>query len=203
MKNIDTNTLSEAQTNGAYPIELVSIELDINDSSKNLYLNTGYKDILYNGNIYTPGSRVLGFSAVEETQDIKTNSITVQLNGVPTTIIQALEATNVKPIGGRVTIYQSFFDEDLGSVIQDTSNQPAIYQKWQGIIYSFSTTEENENSNRIKINIECKNILIAILDTKSGRFTSQSSFQQINSTDTSMEFVPGIINFNPQFGKDN
>jgi hypothetical protein len=151
MKNIDTNTLSEAQTNGAYPIELVSIELDINDSTKNLYLNTGYKDILYNGNIYTPGSRVLGFSAIEETQDIKTNSITVQLNGVPTTIIQALEATGVKPIGGRVTIYQSFFDEDLGSVIQDTSNQPAVYQKWQGIIYSFSTTEENENSNRIKI----------------------------------------------------
>ena len=207
---LDPTTIAEASRNGAYPIELLSIELSDSDADRNLYMNTGYASVDFdNGRglgsqSYMPGSRVLGFTAIEETQDIKTNSITIELNGIPTNIIQKLEATGVRPIGGIVTIYQSFWDAENGIVLHTTGTNPtpAIYQKWQGIVYSFATTEENQNSGDVKINIECKNILSAILDTKSGRYTSNTSFQQFNSTDTSMEFVPSVVNFNPQFGAD-
>jgi len=193
MKTIDSTTLTELNNKVNFPIQLVSFEISTNNV-QNLYLNTGYKDITYNGNVYSPGATVLGFSPVEETTDVKTNSVNIDFNGVPNTIIAALES--VQPIGGKVTIYQAFWNETTQNI------EGQIYQKWKGIISSFSTTEENQLDGFVKISVECKNIVGAILNTKSGRFTSKSSFQQFDSADLSMEFVASLVDFNPAFGKE-
>lgn len=193
VKSIDSTTLAEVSNTKTYPIQLIKFQVTA-DNNDSLFLNTGYTNITYNGDTYLPGSNIIGLSAVEETKDVKTNSVTIQLNGLPNTIIAALE--NVNAIGGIVTIYQAFWNDENGAI------EGQVYQKWQGIINSHSVDEENTNEGDVNISIECKNIVGALLDTKSGRFTSDSSFKQYTSNDASMEFVVSMVNFNPRFGAE-
>ena len=165
VKSIDSTTLAEVSNTKTYPIQLIKFQVTA-DNNDSLFLNTGYTNITYNGDTYLPGSNIIGLSAVEETKDVKTNSVTIQLNGLPNTIIAALE--NVNAIGGIVTIYQAFWNDENGAI------EGQVYQKWQGIINSHSVDEENTNEGDVNISIECKNIVGALLDTKSGRFTSDS-----------------------------
>ena len=194
MRTIDSVTLAETQSTKTYPIELVKFQVT-SDNADSLFLNTGYASVVYNSDTYLPGSNIVSLSAVEETKDVKTNAITIQLNGIPNTIIAALE--NVNAIGGIVTIYQAFWNEETGAI------QGQVYQKWQGIINSHSVDEENAKSGDVNITVECKNIVGAILNTKSGRFTSDSSFKQYTSNDASMEFVASMVDFNPRFGAED
>ena len=192
-RTIDATTLSEAQSTKTYPIQLIKFQVTSNNADS-LFLNTGYTNITYNGDTYIPGSNIISLSAVEETKDVKTNAITIKLNGIPNTIIAALE--NVNAIGGIVTIYQAFWNEETGAI------QGQVYQKWQGIINSHAVDEENVKNGDVNITVECKNIVGAILNTKSGRFTSDSSFKEYNSNDASMEFVASMVDFNPRFGAE-
>ena len=193
-RTIDSVTLAETQSTKTYPIELVKFQVT-SDNADSLFLNTGYTNITYNSDTYLPGSNIISLSAVEETKDVKTNAITIQLNGIPNTIIAALE--NVDAIGGIVTIYQAFWNEETGAI------QGQVYQKWQGIINSHAVDEENTESGNVNISVECKNIVGAILNTKSGRFTSDSSFKQYTNNDASMEFVASMVDFNPRFGAED
>lgn len=194
MRTIDSTTLAEVQSTKTYPVQLIEFQVTSNNNDS-LFLNTGYTNITYNGNTYLPGSNIISLSPVEETKDVKTNAITIKLNGIPNTIIAALE--NVNAIGGKVTIYQAFWNDDTGAI------QGQVYQKWQGIINSHAVDEENVKTGNINITVECKNIVGAILKTKSGRFTSDSSFKEYNSNDASMEFVASMVDFNPRFGAED
>jgi hypothetical protein len=194
VKAIDSTTLAEVQNRDTYPIQLIKFQVT-SDNNDSLFLNTGYTSITYNGDTYLPGSNVLSLSPVEETKDVKTNAISIQLNGIPNTIIAALE--NVNAIGGIVTIYQAFWNDETGQI------EGQIYQKWQGIINSHSVDEENTNKGDVNITVECKNIVGAILNTKSGRFTSDSSFKKFTNNDASMEFVASMVDFNPRFGAED
>ena len=193
-RTIDSVTLAEAQSTKTYPIQLVKFQVTSNNADS-LFLNTGYTSITYNGDTYIPGSNVVSLSAVDETRDVKTNAITIKLNGIPNTIIAALE--NVNAIGGIVTIFQAFWNEETGQI------QGQVYQKWQGIINSHAVDEENSETGDVNISVECKNIVGAILNTKSGRFTSDSSFNQYTTNDKSMEFVAAMVDFNPRFGAED
>ena len=194
MKSIDSTTLAEAASVKTYPINLIKFQVT-SDNNDSLFLNTGYTNITYNNDTYLPGSNIISLSAVEETKDVKTNAITIQLNGLPNTIIAALE--NVNAIGGIVTIYQAFWNDETGAI------QGQVYQKWQGIINSHSVDEENSETGNVNISIECKNIVGALLDTKSRRFTSDSSFKEYTSNNASMEFVASMVLFNPRFGAED
>ena len=193
MRSIDSTTLAEVQSTKTYPVQLIEFQVTSNNNDS-LFLNTGYTNITYNGNTYLPGSNIISLSPVEETKDVKTNAITIKLNGIPNTIIAALE--NVNAIGGKVTIYQAFWNDDTGAI------QGQVYQKWQGIINSHAVDEENVKSGDVNITVECKNIVGAILNTRSGRFTSDTSFKKFTANDASMEFVASMVDFNPRFGAE-
>ena len=193
MRSIDSTTLAEVQSTKTYPVQLIEFQVTSNNNDS-LFLNTGYTNITYNGNTYLPGSNIISLSPVEETKDVKTNAITIKLNGIPNTIIAALE--NVNAIGGIVTIYQAFWNEETGAI------QGQVYQKWQGIINSHAVDEENTKRGDVNITVECKNIVGAILNTRSGRFTSDTSFKKFTANDASMEFVASMVDFNPRFGAE-
>ncbi len=189
---------------GGYPIQFISIQPD-SDEKNSLNLNTSSKRLEFHNGVnyatYYPGAGILNLTAVEETKDVKTNQITVELNGVPNTIIPVLKKYN--GIGGIVTIYQGWMNDDSDTV-NETNSDPytGAYIKWKGVIYSHSVDEENQEFGKIKISLECKNILGTILGSTNGRFTSDSSFKKISSGDRSMEFVAAMANFNPKFGQD-
>ena len=192
-RTIDSTTLAETQSTKTYPIQLIKFQVTTNNADS-LFLNTGYTNITYNSDTYLPGSNIISLSPVEETKDVKTNAITIKLNGIPNTIIAALE--NVNAIGGKVTIYQAFWNDDTGAI------QGQVYQKWQGIINSHAVDEENTKRGDVNITVECKNIVGAILNTRSGRFTSDTSFKKFTANDASMEFVASMVDFNPRFGAE-
>ncbi len=189
---------------GGYPIQLIAIQPDSNIKNA-LHLNTSSKrlEFYYDSNYQTfyPGAGVLNLTAVEETKDVKTNQITIELNGVPNTIIPVLK--NYNGSGGIVTIWQGWMDDDSDSV-NETTEYPytGVYIKWKGVIYSHSINEENQEFGKIKISLECKNILGTILDSTNGRFTSDSSFKKTSAGDRSMEFVSAMATFNPKFGQE-
>ena len=203
-RNIDANAINELNQVVSFPVELVHFRLN-NTSLGNLFLSTSYKEFEFDGNTYTPGANVLGFSAIEETKDAKTNSINISLNGVPNDIIGALEPMVGSTIGGEVTVYQSFWDEENGTLLQKTvadGGGPEVYEKWRGIITSFSTTEENQPSGSVRINVDCRSSIGLLLDTKSGRYTSDSSIRRDFPEDRSMEFVESLVDWNPNFGAE-
>lgn len=208
MRNIDSEiqTYADAAT-GTYPVELLHINVGTNPYNfqniqydPDLYLTTCYKDIVYNGQTYIASNSLLGLSTIEETQEAKTNAVKITLNGVPNTIIGALNVVNA--IGGNVTIYQAFFDDATGDIYESPNTSKAIYQKWKGVINSHSVDEDNSNGT-VTIEVEAKNIVGTILNTKSGRFTSDTSIQRSNSGDRSAEFVAQLVDFNPFFGREN
>ncbi|MAJ22783.1 MAG: hypothetical protein CBC24_02870 [Candidatus Pelagibacter sp. TMED64] len=189
---------------GGYPIQLIAIQPD-SDIKNALHLNTSSKrlEFYYDSNYRTfyPGAGVLNLTAVEETKDVKTNQITIELNGVPNTIIPVLK--NYNGIGGIVTIWQGWMNDDSDSVNESTDYPyTGVYIKWKGVIYSHSVNEENQEFGKIKISLECKNILGTILDSTNGRFTSDSSFKKTSAGDRSMEFVSAMATFNPKFGQE-
>ena len=163
VRSISNNyTLSE----GGYPIQFISIQPD-SDIKNALHLNTSSKRLdydAYDGNgvqTYYPGAGVLNLTAVEETKDVKTNQITVELNGVPNTIIPVLKKYN--GIGGIVTIHQGWLDDDGtwaedsgGTKIDERSSNPytGVYIKWKGVIYSHSVDESNQEFGKVKISLD-------------------------------------------------
>ena len=106
-------------------------------------------------------------------------------------------------IGGIVTIYQGWMnDQDTLLSNMDTEATIGTYIKWKGVIHSHSVDEENQELGKVKISLECKNILSTIIGSTNGRFTSNSSFKRSSVGDISMEFVAAMATFNPKFGKE-
>lgn len=186
-----------------YPVQFVVVQPD-DDETNSLYLNTSYRKLtLYHdgqNRLCYPAAGVLNLTAVEETKDVKTNQITVELNGLPNTVIPILKRYD--GIGGIVTIYQGWMDDEE-ALIDETNPVKGVYIKWKGVIQSHSVSEENQEFGKIKVNLECKNILSTILGSKNGRFTSDSSFKRTSFGDRSMEFVAAMALFNPMFGKED
>ena len=191
------------KSTGGYPVQFVIVQPDENDANS-LYLNTSYKKLsLFHDGVYKtsyPSAGILSLTSIEETKDVKTNQITVELNALPNNIIPVLKRYN--GIGGIVTIYQGWMD-DTDQDLDETSPVKGVYIKWKGVIQSHSVDEENQNFGEIKVRLECKNILSTILGSKHGRFTSDSSFKRTSNNDRSMEFVAAMATFNPKFGKEN
>lgn len=193
------------QAEGGYPIQFVVVQPD-SDVKNALFLNTSSRiiteDLQGYGNVKTyPSAGILNLTAVEETKDVKTNQITIDLNGVPNTIIPLLKKYN--GIGGIVTIYQGWInDQDTLLSKMDTEATIGTYIKWKGVIHSHSVDEENQELGKVKISLECKNILSTIIGSTNGRYTSDSSFKRSSAGDRSMEFVAAMATFNPKFGKD-
>jgi hypothetical protein len=191
------------KSTGGYPVQFVIVQPDENDANS-LYLNTSYRKLsLYHNGVYKtsyPSAGILSLTSVEETKDVKTNQITVDLNALPNTIIPVLKKYN--GIGGIVTIYQGWMEEDEDAQITDSNPVKGVYIKWKGVIQSHAVSEENQEFGKVKVSLECKNILSTILGSKNGRFTSDSSFKKTSAGDRSMEFVAAMATFNPMFGKD-
>ena len=201
-RDIDINN-EVLESTGGYPVQLVKIQPDANDGNS-LRLNTSSRKINYpypSTDKWFPSAGVLEMTSVEETKDVKTNQITIVLNGIPSIALPVLKTYN--GIGGIVEIYQGWMDEDNANLAEPEYNLVKnVYLKWKGVIYSHSVDEENQEFGKVKITLECKNILGTIIGSRHGRFTSDSSFKHTTNGDRSMEFVAAMATFNPKFGQD-
>ena len=166
-----------------------SFEIDSNIGNLNLYLTNCYKNITHDYNEYIAGAGLLKLSPVEETQEVQSTSINIELSAVPITLLALIEQNKV--IGGEVNIYQCFFNTTTNLV------QGEVYHKWSGSLASYDHIEDNQMA---VINVECKSIIGALISGKNGRFTSDTSIKQFNQNDMSASYIASMVDFNPSFG---
>ena len=194
MRNLGSAVTSAVSENGVYTVDFVEIIVDETDTSMQFRLSNGFKEFTFGGNTYSPASQLLGIGSLDETSDVKTNSISITVAGIDDAIIEALGPEET--IGSIVTIYRGYVDDDTGALVATP------YNRWKGVLNNYNFEESNERDGTITVTIDCKNIVAALLESTGGRFTSLSSFQQENPSDMSMEFVAGLAEWNPRFGAE-
>lgn len=87
-----------------------------------LYLDTGtirmtdaFRDVIWGGNTYLSAGRLLDFSGVEETADMKVTQATVQLSGVDQMLISVFLSNAY--IDRRLVIRKAFFDGSMQMLV--------------------------------------------------------------------------------------
>ena len=193
--SLDSATVQAVNENGLYPIDFVSIIVDENVTEHQLYLSNGYKQFTFDGNTYLPTHELIDISSIDHTLDVRSNAIQITLGAVNDAAVQTIAGLQV--VGSPVTIYRGYVDEDTGDLVSDP------YNRWSGLITNYGFTEDNQRNGTVTFQIDCRNIVVALLERTYGRFTSIPGFQRYNSNDQSMEFVASLVDWNPRFGAES
>ena len=188
-----------------WPVDFVKIEVDPSDNAKTIRLTNHYHDIIVAGDgTYAAAGEFINFGDVADNLEVKDNTLDISLSGVEDTFTAVVLGNPIE--GSLVTVSRGFYDEDTGVLfgVTTTGSETAqpIFNRWSGRINNYSITDDYNftDEDKITISISCKSLLTTLLTKVAGRYTSPQGFQQFNSTDLSMEFVPSLQTFNPNFG---
>lgn len=136
-------------------------------------------------------------------RDIKStaNETTVTLVGIDTSMLGWVLGQNVK--GSAIQMWHGFFDTN-GALIT-TGGSGGLYQFFDGIITSFSISEQWMEEVRMyvgTITVAASSIQLILQNRIAGRYTNNNSWQFFSPGDTSMNRVSFIETINYQFGKN-
>lgn len=190
---LNTEAMSSDVT---YPLDFIDIIVDQEDTEKNLFLTNHYKDLTVISKNYKAAGELIGFEGVSDDIEVKDNDINLSLSGVNQTFTAVVLSNPVE--GSLIRLYRGFWDKQQGVLVD------APYLRWSGLVNSLSIGDDYTGNyeDSIIINVSCKSTLTSLLERTNGRYTSISSFQVNHSNDTSMEFVPAMGDYNPQFGRE-
>lgn len=113
MANRDMSAQVQAEAGLAknQPIHLFRADLD----SGTAFLTDAYRAVVWNGDTYTAGGHMLGFSAIKETSRAQVSEVSCQLSGVDQTLIAIFLADDY--LDRRLRIYKTFLNSD-GSAME-------------------------------------------------------------------------------------
>ena len=199
MSNIISSTILNQLANKSshWLIDFVEIKMDDNDTSKQLRICSHFTNLDVDGETYIAAGQLMEIGSTSDNIEATDHSLTIGLSGIDGSVTSAV--LNSRVPGSEVNIYRGFFDEDTG-VLHDTP-----YLVWSGLASSYSITDtlNHDNEDSISVQLECKSLLSAIMDRQSGLYTSVSSYQTLDSSDKSMEFVAGLTDKRFNFGKED
>ena len=196
MRSLGTNNDGEL-SKVSWPVELVKMVVDSSDPDGTLRLTNHFHDIKVGTEVYKASGEFLGFGSLKEDLDAKDSVVSVSLSGVQSTVTQVVLANPLA--GSLIEIYRGFYDEDVGTLVQDP------YLQWAGHVNNFTISDDYNSSDQdtVTISVDCKSLLTTFLGKQSGIFTSLPGYQKHYSSDTSMEFVAGLSDRNWQFGRED
>lgn len=177
-KNISAANLAAAAGIGSYAVDFVEIDVNPEIETEILRLSTLYRDVEFGGNTYLGSGHLLTIGAIDESLDVKQNSINVTLAGLDPSIIALI--SNTPFLGSAVTISRGYWDDTLGRLV-DTP-----FTLWRGIANDYTTSYGGDTGqeNSVAIMVSCKNLMISILEAENGRFTSPASFRRVDQAFT-------------------
>lgn len=148
-----------------------------------LYLTDNFNNIEYDSvtapdsgtNTYSAAGTLLTFGATTETTQIRVNSISVNLSGVDTAILDDLINYNI--VNKRIVIYRSFFDGD-------TFDSNRTFQIFDGLIRNWALNEEDDSST-VSVSVATH---WANFEQKQNRFTNTSSQRATKRYNSSVRF---------------
>ena len=197
MLNLSTANLAAIASEMPWPVDFVEMVLDKNNASKTIRLTNHYHNVEISGNTYLAAGSFLGFTDITEGLEAKDNSVDIQLSGVDVSITASVLAESIE--GSNVSILRGYYDDSTGQLVDPP------FLRWSGRANNYSIQDDYNftDQDAISITVSCKSLLSTLMSKKSGRFTSPQSFAKKNPGDKSMEFVPSLATFSPNFGKED
>ena len=195
MLNLSEANRTAIASDTPWPVDF--LEIVVNGTSGGTVLLTNhFHEIIVDGKKYLAAGQFLNFSDIADNLEVKDNTLDVSLSGVDSSVTSLVLANPVE--GSLVTVSRGFYIENSGQLAD------GIYQRWSGRVNNYSITDDYNFSDddKIVISLSCKSLLTTIIAKVSGRYTSPQGYQQFDSTDKSMEFVPSLPTFNPHFGAE-
>lgn len=186
------------QQTGSYGVDFV--EMILEDGAA-LRFSSLYRDVSFNNFddsdvTFQAAGHLLNLSDIKDELDVRQNSINISLSGLNPTLIASI--TEEGFFGSHINIYRGYWNENTGALYADP------FLVWRGIANNYATSFGGNlgQDNSLTVTVSAKNLVIAILDSNNGRYTSVSSFQSDTSGDRSMDFVANLTSFNPNFGRE-
>lgn len=139
------------------PFLLVKLAFDSGD----LNLWTGYGDLSWGGDTYTGAGDLLGMEAIEETAEVRSTGVALQLSGVPSSLISL--ALNEDYQGRPATLWLGAFDAS-GAIISDP------YQLFKGAMDVMEPVDEGDTA-RFTLMVESR--LIDLRKPRPRRYTAE------------------------------
>lgn len=133
-------------------------------------LNTGAQDLDWNGFTWEAVGGLLQFGGVQETSDMSSQGVDVQLSGVDQTVLSVLMTNAFR--GRQAKIYRAHLDRATGLVV----DSPLLL--FQGLQLSPYTVEEDQASTGSTVQISTRLVGFFGVDRVRGIVSNLASHQQ-------------------------
>ena len=174
-RGLHTDMETAVENTVVRPFLLIDLEF-----SSPIYLWSGYGDLNYASTDYLGVGELLGFNAIEESQDLGAKGITINLSGINGTTLLT-KALTEEYQGKEVEIKLGLFDST-----GDIHNTPVTI--FSGFMDVLTIDEGGETST---INLSVENKLIQLGRTKTRRYNSADQ-RKDHSTDEGFDYVASI-----------
>lgn len=179
---MNRNSTSSFQTEVAKdqnrPVHLVSVHFD----DEVVYMNDGYKDIVYDSNTYQAVGHFMGFSDIEEAAEVMVSSMTISLSGVDQVWVS--NVLNKEYIDRTVKIYTAFLDSAQALIVD-----PVLI--FEGRMDSPNISED-PNGGQSSVSVSATNAWVDFSRT-TGRHTNHEETQIHFPGDKGFEFASEIV----------
>jgi len=160
------------------PVHLLSVHFD----DEVVYMNDGYKDIVYDSNTYQAVGHFMGFSDIEEAAEVMVSSMTISLSGVDQVWVS--KVLNKQYIDRTVKIYTAFLDDAQALVVD-----PVLI--FEGRMDT-PTISEDPDGGQSSVSVSATNAWVDFSRT-TGRHTNHEETQIHFSGDKGFEFASEIV----------
>ena len=179
-----------------WPVDFLKMEIH-GDAGGTILFTNHFHNITVDSETYLATAHFLNFSDIADNLEVKDNTLDISLSGVNSDVTSLVLANPIE--GSLVTVSRGFYLQDSGALAD------GIYTRWAGSVNNYSITDDYNFSkeDKIVISVSCKSLLTTLIAKVAGRYTSPQGFQDTNNpNDASMEFVPSLQTFNPNFGSE-
>jgi len=174
--NLFQTSLSDSTLKLAY---LIEIQFDDDGTPAHEYITDFAHDLLYNGDTYEAQSHLLKTASVNETNQLKVSSYTIELSAVSQEYVAILLTKNW--MNRKLIIKRAFLDANNGI--------DGVYTVFEGLLSNFDISE-NKDKAIVKITAQSH---WADFERVTGRRTNQNSQQFYFPNDTGFKYSADSI----------
>jgi len=182
-RSITSGFQTEIEAQGLNPRLFIKAEFD----SGALRLWSGLGNITFNSEVYTGAGDLLDVSAVEESQELRANTVVFSLDGLDSAVVSLALTENYQ--GRKITMWFAVLDNN-GAIIADP------YKLFSG---QMDVMEITDDGDKAILKMSAESDLIDLRDAKERRYTHEDQ-QLYYPGDLGLEFVSKINDIELSWG---
>lgn len=161
----------------------------------NVYtFSSAYKPETINGTTYTPLGGLLAVGVQNRDLRVTSADTSISLSGIDGNNIQIVLDSQGKIRGSEIQVLRGFYNNNY--ILSNT------YNRFTGIVTSYNISEDRQDrDDNFTVTLNASSYKTVLENRVAGRKTNKSSWQEFDSTDSSMNNVYSIAGQNFDFGK--